>query len=254
MNPENFFGAQFNSDCAPADDEVHVWRTNLDLLTSDSAGLRRILSSDERERVDRFHFEADRQRSLVGRACLRLLLGEILNLPANKLRFEYSEFGKPRLVPTQEQHLRFNLSHSGDLILVAITKGRAVGVDVERIRSVDIDGVAARFFSINEYERLALLTGPGRYEAFYTCWTRKEAYLKARGEGLSIPLNQFDVSFLPNEEARLLEARHDPGETERWKLLPVSVPPGYVASVAAEGLDWKLKFRDWSPVVSARYL
>lgn len=255
MNPKGFVSARFSGDYGLPDDEVHVWRASLNSSASDAARLKLILSSDELERAEAFHFETDSRRCVVGRGYLRLLLGDILNLPANSLRFEYDEFGKPRLTPTQERLLRFNVSHSGDLILIAITRGRVVGVDVERIRTdLDLEEVAARFFSINEYKRLALLDGPGRYEAFFTCWTRKEAYLKARGDGLSLPLDHFDVSFRPMEEARLLETRHDPAEVGRWKLLPVSVPAGYVAAVAVEGLDWKLKCRDWPPALSTASL
>lgn len=253
MNPNGLATARFKGHYSLGDDEVHVWRASLNSSALDAAGLKLILSSDERERAARFYFEVDRRRCVVGRGYLRLLLGDILNLPANSLRFEYDEFGKPRLTPAQEQRLRFNVSHSGDLLLIAMTRGRATGVDVEEIRSdFDLEGVAARFFSTNEHKTLTLLAGPGRYQAFFTCWTRKEAYLKARGDGLSLPLDQFDVSVLPDEEARLLETRHDPRETERWMLLPVSVPAGYVATVAAEGFSWKLKCWDWPPALSSQ--
>jgi 4'-phosphopantetheinyl transferase len=235
----------FNGNHGLPDDEIHVWRASLDLPASGLAKLRLILSPDERKRAGRFHFEADRRRSVIGRGYLRLLLGEILDSPADKLQFEYGEFGKPRLKPVHGLPLQFNLSHSGELILIAVAKGRAVGIDVERIRTgLDFEGVAARFFSANECKILDSLAGPERDDAFFTCWTRKEAYLKARGNGLSIPLDQFDVSFLPDEEARLLETRHDPDEAGRWRLLPVSVSTGYVAALAAQGFDWKLRCWD----------
>ena len=236
----------FNGNHALPDDEIHVWRASLDLPASGLAKLQLILSPDERERAGRFHFEADRRRSVIGRGYLRLLLGEILDSPADKLQFEYDEFGKPRLKPADRLPLQFNLSHSGELILIAVAKGRAVGIDVERIRTdLDFEGVAARFFSANECKILNSLAGTERDEAFFTCWTRKEAYLKARGDGLSMPLDQFDVSFLPDEEARLLETRHDPDEAGRWRLLPVGVSTGYVAALAAQGSDWKLRCWDW---------
>jgi 4'-phosphopantetheinyl transferase len=227
-------------------DEVLVWRISLDLAASGLERLRLVLSPDERERANRFHFEVDRRRSVVGRGYLRLLLGEILDLPADKLQFASDEFGKPGLIPAaQGLPLQFNLSHSGDLILIAITKGRAVGIDVERIRTdLNVDEVAARFFSATERKLLASLAGPERHEAFFTCWTRKEAYLKARGVGLSAPLDQFDVSFLPNEQARLLETRHDPDDAGRWRLLPLGVSAGYVAALAANGSNWELKCWD----------
>jgi 4'-phosphopantetheinyl transferase len=227
------------------DDEVHVWRIGSGL--SRVSEFRHILAAEELERADRFHFEADRRRSITGRGCLRLLLGKLLQRPAESLRFEYDEFGKPRLPLTPERGLRFNVSHSGDLILIAIAKGRAVGVDVEKVRfDFDLESISARFFSFNENDRLTRLTGSRKYDAFFTCWTRKEAYLKARGDGLSLPLDQFDVSFLADEEPQLLETRHDPAEAKRWTLRSVAVPSGYVAAVVAEGAGWKLKHQDWS--------
>jgi len=230
-------------------DEVHLWRTTLDMAAPGFAKLWQMLSQDERDRADRYHFEVDRRRAVIGRGYLRLLLGQILDFPANKLQFEYDKFGKPGLMPEkpglmpkQEVPLQFNVSHSGDVILIAITMGREVGVDVEKIRTdLDADSIAARFFSANEYKIWATVAGPARYEAFFACWTRKEAYLKARGVGLSLPLDQFDVSFLPNEEPRLLETRPDPTEARRWKIQALNLSGEYAAALAAPGSTWKLK-------------
>ena len=229
-------------------DEVHVWQTNLDIPPSDFPQLRQVLSPDERARADRFHFEVDRKRSIIGRGYLRLLLGQILDLPANDLQFEYDEFGKPGLILGQGRPLDFNVSHSGELILIAITAGRAVGVDVERIRT-DLDpvSIAMRFFSASEREILASLPRPARYRAFFACWTRKEAYLKAKGVGLSLPLDQFDVSFLPDEEPQLLATRPDPAEARNWRLLALDLPSDYAGALAVAGSAWKLKRWEWDP-------
>lgn len=249
MNPDEPIWGGFSRNYALPKDEVHVWRATLDMAESDVAKLRQVLSPDERERTDRFHFEADRRRGIIGRGYLRLLLGQILNFPAAELQFEYDQFGKPGLTPKREPPLEFNVSHSGDLILIAIAIGRAVGIDVERIRT-DLDpiGIAARFFSASECKILAALAGSDRYEAFFTCWTRKEAYLKARGVGLSLPLDQFDVSFLPNEKPRLLATRPDPAEAGRWKLQALDVAPDHAASLAAPGSAWQLKCWNWPPL------
>ena len=250
MNPDDPVWGGFYGNYGLPEDEIHVWRTTLDMAVSGFAKLQQILSSDERERADRFHFEVDRRRGVIGRGCLRLLLGQILDLPANELQFEYDEFGKPGLIPRHDLPLQFNVSHSGDLILIAITIGRAVGVDVERIRTdLDPDGIAARFFSADERKILASLAGPVRYQAFFTCWTRKEAYLKAKGVGLSLPLDQFDVSFLPNETPRLLATRPDSAEAARWRLEALDVAAGYVAALAAPGSAWKLKCWNWHPLL-----
>src|SRR5260370_29707972 len=250
MNPAGPIWDGLNGSYALPEDEIHVWRTSLDVAASGVAKVRQMLSPDERERADRFHFEADRRRCVIGRGYLRLLLGEILDLPANKLQFEYDEFGKPGLIPRQGLPLQFNVSHSGDLILIAITMGRAVGIDVERIRTdLDLDGIAARFFSTNECKALASLAGPARFEAFFRCWTRKEAYLKARGVGLSLPLDQFDVSFLPNEEPQLLATRPDPAEASQWRGRALDLSREYAAALAATNSKLGLKWWDWGTPV-----
>jgi 4'-phosphopantetheinyl transferase len=231
------------------EDEVHVWRISLDMPASGVAELRQILSPNERERADRFHFELDRKRFVTGRGLLRTLLGHISGLPADQLQFEYDEFGKPNLVAGQGLPLQFNLSHSGELVLIAIAAGRALGIDVEKIRTdFAADELAAHFFSVNERKILVSLAGQMQYEAFFACWTRKEAYLKARGVGLSLPLNQFDVSFLPDEEPRLLETRHDPADASRWILRALEPGRNYAAALAVAGSDWKLKCWDWQTV------
>jgi 4'-phosphopantetheinyl transferase len=250
MNFAELIWGGFNGSYALPEDEIHVWRTTLDMEPSGFTKLQQILSPDERGRANRFHFEVDRRRGVIGRGYLRLLLGRILDLPANKLQFEYDEFGKPSLIPKQRPPLQFNVSHSGGMILIAITIGREVGVDVERIRT-DLDPViiAARFFSAIEYKILTSLAGPARYEAFFACWTRKEAYLKARGVGLSLPLDQFDVSFLPEEEPRLLATRPDPAEARRWRIQALDLSGDYAAALAAPGSTWKLKCWNWNPLL-----
>ena len=236
---------RFNGSYVLPADEVHVHQTTLNLPESSISKLWQSLQPDERERACRFHLEVDKRRCVIGRGLLRLLLGRILGLPADQLRFAYDEFGKPSLIAEQGLPLQFNLSHSGEVILIAITVDRAVGVDVEIIRTdLDVDSIAARFFSANEYKILASLTGQMRYEAFFACWTRKEAYLKARGVGLSLPLDQFDVSYLPTEEPRLLATRFDPAEASHWTLRALDLGGDYAAALAATGSAWKLKCWD----------
>lgn len=226
-------------------DEVHIWRTGLDLPQSDLTQLRHVLSPEEQERSDRFHFEAERRRCLIGRGSLRLLLGKLLHQPASKLQFEHDEFGKPHVIQGRGSRLQFNVSHSGGLILLAITMDRMVGVDVEMVRTdFDLDEIASRFFSAREYATWASLAGDVKCEAFFACWTRKEAYLKARGTGLSISPSRFDVSFLPGEEPRLLETRPDQDEASHWSLRAPQPEPGYKAALAVEGSAWTLKCRD----------
>jgi 4'-phosphopantetheinyl transferase len=245
MNRTEWHG--FNQDYQLPEEEVHVWRTTLGMAASGFAELLSILSPDERERALRFHFEIDQRRSVIGRGYLRLLLGRILDLQAEGLRIENNEFGKPGLATSQS--LQFNVSHSGEWILIAIARRRAVGVDVERIRTdLELDSIAARFFSTNECQILDSLVGPARYEAFFACWTRKEAYVKATGLGLSVALDQFDVSLLPQEEPRLLATRNNPLDASRWSFRELDISRDYAAALAASGSNWGLKCWDWDPL------
>lgn len=231
-------------------DEVHVWRAVLHQPHDCMARLTQLLSAEERVRADKFHFQADRNRHIIGRAVSRILLGRCLLKPALKLQLEYNEFGKPRLAEAGYPPLEFNISHSGDLVLVALTLGRALGVDVEQMKpEMGTQEIAGRFFSPNECRVLAALPSEMQCAAFFACWTRKEAYLKGRGDGLSLPLDRFDVAFAPGQAARLLETRHDPAEADRWALHALCPGHGCKAALAVEveGGGWKLQCWDWPP-------
>jgi 4'-phosphopantetheinyl transferase len=226
-------------------DEVHVWRATLDQPQEVMEQFRHVLSADERARAGKFHFEADRTRHIIGRGVSRLLLGHCVGTAAGALEFTHNEFGKPFL--SDGLLPRFNISHSGELVLVALARGRTIGVDVERMRKDMAQAeIAERFFSPRECAALAGLAPEMQCEAFFACWTRKEAYLKARGDGLSLPLDQFDVAFMPGEVPRLLETRHDPTEVHRFTIRALNPGYGCKAAVAAEGSDWTMKCWDWS--------
>jgi 4'-phosphopantetheinyl transferase len=228
------------------EDEVHVWRIGLDWLPERIAELEQGLSQDEREKAGRFHFAVDRKRYTVGRGVLRRLLARCLGTRPDELCFDYSRFGKPSLAAGFAQsQLQFNVSHSGDLVLIGLTFGRAVGIDIERTRTdIAVEGIAERFFSPRERAALAALEPSQQIDGFFACWTLKEAYIKAHGEGLSLPLDGFDVSLLPGE-ARLLETRPDPAEAQRWVLRELEVGRGYQAALAVEGAGWQLRTLDW---------
>jgi len=225
-------------------EEVHVWRATLAWPDAAARRLEQCLSADERDKMQRFRFEKDRRRYLIGRGGLRTLLGRYLDLAPQDLRFETAAAGKPHLTSGQRR-LQFNLAHSGEYVLIAIAEGRTVGIDVEEIRDdFDAGELAAHFFSPGEQRDLETLTGRTRIEAFFECWTRKEAYVKARGEGLSLPLEQFDVSLRPGEPARLIATRPDPAEARRWQLSGLDVADGYKAALAVEGQGWTLRLWD----------
>lgn len=225
-----------------ADNEVHVWRVSLDQSASQVQNLLSVLAADEGARAERFRFQKDRDHFIVARGVLRLILGRYLNRDPEQLVFRYNPYGKPALVPAESREmLRFNVSHSYELALYAVSRGREVGIDLEHLRSgVDIDRIAARFFSSREVATLRALPAAVREEAFFRCWTRKEAYIKARGEGLSLPLDQFDVSLTPGQPAALFRTRGDPHEASRWSLQDITPASDYVAALAVEGHGWHL--------------
>lgn len=227
--------------------EVHVWRASLRVPIGRVRDLERTLATDERARANRFVRERDRDQFVVSRGVLRAILGRYLGQNPCHLRFDYSPFGKPMLsADSGLANIRFNVSHSGDIALYAVTSGREIGVDIERIRTdFGTEDIAQRFFSRREIAALRGLPAPCRLEAFFACWTRKEAYLKARGDGLSLPLDGFDVSLAPGHPAALLGVHDDAAEAARWSLRELFPGPDHVAALAVEGHGWRLHCWQW---------
>ncbi len=215
---------------------VHVWRALLVQKDPVLARLEQLLSREERERASRFHFEKDRRSFVVARGVLRDILSRYLVRAAGSLVFEYTEYGKPYIAPeVNENGICFNLSHSGEFALYAITLKTRVGIDVERIRP-DFAGldIAERYFSQTERAALSRLKNDAQTRAFFDCWARKEAFMKADGRGLSLGLDQFDVSLSPGAPARLLRAKWDAEIEEKWCMHALDVHAGYAAALAAE--------------------
>jgi 4'-phosphopantetheinyl transferase len=227
-----------------ARNEVHLWRTTVEVPALDFTRIQRLLSSDERAKAAAFFFERDHHRFVVARGFLRAILSLYLNCTPTELHFKYTEYGKPSLAsPHVNANLNFNLAHSGDLALYGITLQRAIGIDIEQIRhEFASEEIARHFFSVNEASRLLSIPAHDRPKAFFECWTRKEAFIKAKGIGLSLPLDQFDVSVSSNEPAMLLETRWDKNERSRWSLRAIDVGPDYAATVAVEGHDWQASY------------
>jgi 4'-phosphopantetheinyl transferase len=228
-------------------DEVHVWRATLDQTPSQIQGFLHNLAADEKWRAERFYFERDREYFIVARGVLRAILGGYLNRAPECLSFCYSPHGKPALaVESDADAIRFSVSHSHGVALYAVTRGREVGIDLERIRfDLEVAEIAERYFSRREVAMLRTLPTEAQRQAFFRCWTRKEAYLKARGEGLSLPLDQFDVSLAAGEPAAVLGTQQDPSEVSRWSLQELTAAPGYVAALAVEGHGWRLGCWQW---------
>lgn len=210
---------------------VHVFAARLDAATAEA--LAGSLSADERARAERFRFERDRTRFGAARGLLRSLLGWSLGVRPSELGFAYGRRGKPSL-PAAE--LYFNVSHSGGLGLFALTRVGEVGVDIEEERPLqDLEPIAARFFSARESAALLALPEAERRPAFFRCWTRKEAFIKATGDGLSRPLDAFDVAFGRDEPARLLRVAGEPEAPGRFRLEALPAAPGFAAALAVCG-------------------
>jgi 4'-phosphopantetheinyl transferase len=230
-----------------ARDEVHVWRAALDVAPTEAAGLRKTLAADERARAGRFHFERDRAHFIVARGVLRAILGCYLTRAPECLSFCYNAHGKPALAGGPDaQAIRFNLSHSDGVALYAVARGREVGIDVERIRcNLAVAEIAERFFSRREDAMLQNIPTEERHQAFFRVWTRKEAYVKARGEGLSLLSDKMDVSPASGEPDAPVGDRGDPSGAARWSIQDLVPGPGYAAALAVEGHGWHLACWQW---------
>jgi 4'-phosphopantetheinyl transferase len=205
--------------------------------------LRQLLSADEQARADRFHFDINRHHFIVARGRLRELLSHYLATSPAQIEFGYTSYGKPQLVSALPSggDLQFNLAHSGGLALYAFTLVGEIGVDLEHIRpEFTGDEIARRFFSVAEVACLDQLPAAARHEAFFNCWTRKEAFIKAKGMGLSLALDQFDVTLTPGDPAALLGTKWDQHEAAQWSLQAIEIDEGYAAAVAVAGHDWQL--------------
>jgi 4'-phosphopantetheinyl transferase len=229
--------------------EVHVWRIGLTQPHEVIQRYRKLMAANEIERADRFYFDKDRNRFTVARGVLRQLLGTYLNLDPRDVSFVYGPQGKPDLAePHSTSGIRFNLSHSGEIALLALSLNRDLGVDVEQIRVDFATGeIATRFFSPEECLKLEAVPADQTADAFFNCWTRKEAYIKARGEGLFIPLDSFEVTLAPGEEAALLQVKAGDDSFSRWHFHALHPGAGYKGALAVEGNDHELRLWEWSP-------
>ena len=227
--------------------EVHVWRASLTVPDFARKELQGVLSKEEVERAARFHFEIDRNHWIAARGILRTLLSMYLNATPGQLQLSSNAYGKPFLAsPALSHQLQFNISHSQDLALFAFTFKGQVGIDIEYMRAgLDYDALATVSFSPYEQACLHALPYELKREAFFHCWTRKEAYIKARGKAFSIPTDLFDVSFLSGEPPALLQHREEPQEITRWSLHELAPTTGYASALALKGVGCILRCWQW---------
>lgn len=231
-----------------AEGDVHVWRADLNCTEAALETYASLLTADELARAARFRFDRDRRRFVAARGALRVTLSRYLQLAPEQICFAYNAYGKPALSAVfDDSRLRFNVSHAHELALYAVTRGCEVGVDVEftntafnsnggsdRAGDVCLE-LAEQFFAPVEAATLRALPEAMRTQAFFNCWTRKEAYIKAVGQGLSHPLDSFAVSLIPGEAARLSGTDGDHEPYAPWSLIELQPGNGYVAALAVAG-------------------
>src|SRR5580658_1162587 len=228
-------------------DEIHVWRAYLDFEPTSLRAFETTLAPDEKARADRFHFPRDRNAFVATRGILRELLGRYAGRPPSELVFDYGERGKPSLRGAPSQPIQFNVSCSQGLALLAFAMGRGVGIDVELIRpSFAGVEIAERYFAPQEIEELRALPPSLIAEGFFHCWARKEAYVKARGEGLQIPLRSFRVSLTPGQPERLESA-----DSARWSLHSITPEANYVGALVVEGKEPLIRYWYWNSIDAA---
>ncbi|HEX5604930.1 MAG TPA: 4'-phosphopantetheinyl transferase superfamily protein [Candidatus Binatia bacterium] len=220
-------------------DEIHVWRVDAFNNDADYAYCAALLSKDEQARGEQFKFDRDRRLFTVAHAALRTICATYLRTTPRSIEFANGPYGKPKLASDSRSGLRFNLSHSGELALIAAALQREIGVDIEAVRDFDFDQVAERFFTAREVAALRSLPKPLQRSAFYKCWTSKEAFLKARGTGLSAKLDEVQI-ICDGDDIRI--SAFVPG----WSLAALSAGEGYIAALAGQGAPVRVQLCQWS--------
>jgi len=248
MSPEEHTWETPAAAVALGEDEVHVWRVGLDRPDVDIAQLAAILSEEERARAARFRSKELRRRYTVARGVLRSILADYGGVPPEAIAFVYGSHGKPELACPADAPLHFNLSYSQDLALVAATRIAPVGVDIEWTkRTRPIDQLVERFFAPGERRDYHSLAEDQRRLAFFHCWTRKEAFAKGLGRGLTLPLHAFEVTLLPEEPAAVHAMEGDADEAKQWRIASLAPADDFVGAVAVRAHDWRLRRLVWSP-------
>lgn len=220
-------------------DDVHIWTVCTDKFSDETLNdTLNLLSTDEKKRAKRYHFVRDQKKYIIARGILRKILSCYVEHHPRELLIKYNSYGKPFLVGNQS--LFFNVSHSDNLVLYGFTKIHRIGVDIERLKPIEnLDQIVDYYFTIIEKDQFARLPPHMRNDAFFRWWTLKEAYVKSKGKGLSLPLNEFSVSFMPGEKVRLIESKDDKYFYKNWFLNTIKTKAGYIAAIAVEGCNRK---------------
>jgi 4'-phosphopantetheinyl transferase len=232
--------------------EIHTWLACLEKPPYVIQKLAKTLSSEEQKRASRYRFDRNKNQFILSHGILRTLLGLYTGKSPDQLQFIYGDKGKPRLQDRfGKRKIHFNLSRSGRMALYGFARGHEIGVDIEQINNfVDIELITEHFFSRREKSDLSTLPEHEKKTAFFNCWTRKEAYLKAIGTGLADPLDRFDVSLNPAEPAKLLGIKGNSKGTSQWSIFGLTPSPDYVAAIAIRSRRFKMKLRHWEDIAS----
>ena len=222
---------------------VDIWSIDTAKFPNDLTSYFQLLSQEEQLRSQRFKFEKDQRLNILARSGLRVLAAQYLNCTPVSIQMGYEEYDKPYFLDYPE--LKFNVSHSGEMIVLAFIQQFELGVDVEYIKTdFEVMDIADNFFALDEIEKLKEVEKELQFEAFYRCWTRKEAFIKAKGSGLSFPLADFSVSI--GEKAKLLATRWDADEKNEWSLSSFMPKNGYVGALAVHGPVKTIKYHEWT--------
>jgi 4'-phosphopantetheinyl transferase len=233
----------------PQTDEVDLFGVRLVATDEEVQCLQCTLAVDEIQRMNRFRFERHRKLFVLARGLLRTILASYIQLPADRITFQYGPRGKPTLCPEFQADIDFNLAHSEDCVLYAFTRHCELGVDLELVRQMpEATSIAKQFFAESEYADLLSVAPEKQARAFYNCWTRKEAYVKANGQGLSVPLNRFRVSLLPEQPSAFLDLEGDEFPISQWTLLHLDSFEGYVGALAIPSRRCTLRERRFAKV------
>ncbi len=229
------------------EDHVDVWKAALDVNEARLVYFHQFLSRDEQTKSDHMRSKKVRDRFVASRALLRMILSMYLKEKPHALHFQVNDHGKPSLIHQEYTGITFNMSHSHGMALYAVGLKRALGVDIEKIRvNLDMEGISKRYFSPREYEDLRALPEDQKKYGFFNCWTRKEAFIKAKGTSLASSIRSLGVSLTPGESAALLEYLPDSDEIGKWSLIDLNVATDYAAALVVEGQGVELSVRQWT--------
>jgi 4'-phosphopantetheinyl transferase len=246
MIHNQFIRTKPSADLILHQDEVHIWIVDIEKNSTDLRYFRELLSSEELLQADKFIFEQDRIRYSLTHGVLRLLINMYTGINKKNINYTLGKFHKPGLQASSGKELCFNLSHSGNYILFAFSWAKELGIDIEQIRDMqDADSIIERFCSEKEKVEYFSIQKENRTKAFFKCWTRKEAYIKARGDGLYFPLNNFTVSIKPDTQPALIEVKDEPLENNRWKLHDLKINDLYSSALVADKSKLNRSFFEW---------